>query len=153
LSVGGNVTVTAGGDIRNLSVSTPTTGHVVTAGDGTQSLALTGGGNLWVEAGGGFYSGAYYVGHGSGTILAGGDIASDLSTRSGATYDIGTTVVDYGGQIATLLGYQYGTIDVSARGDVDIGGVLNPTYIGVTNVQSCTSISACTNLSTSITSS
>lgn len=116
MSIGGNVTVRAGGDIRDLGVSLPTTGWL----DGSDALHVFGGGNLSVTAGGSIYSGSYYVGQGTGTIRAGGAIASDF------TYELGGPSYP----VPTVLAVQYGTIDVEARQSVDIGGVYNPTYIG-----------------------
>jgi filamentous hemagglutinin family protein len=118
MSVGGNVTIKAGGDIRDLGVSLPTTGYL----DGDNTLHITGGGNLSVTAGGSIYSGTYYVGQGAGTIKAGGEVASDFTYLN--------TSPDSAYQVPTLLAVQYGTIDVDARQSVDIGGVYDPTYIG-----------------------
>jgi filamentous hemagglutinin family protein len=115
MSVGGNVTVSAGGNIRDLAVSTPTTGYL----DSNNALHVTGGGDLSVTAGGNIFSGDFYVGQGAGSIKAGGAIASDF------TYN--DTAGAY--PVQTLLAVQYGTIDVQARGSVDIGGVYNPTYL------------------------
>jgi filamentous hemagglutinin family protein len=115
MSVGGNVTVSAGGNIRDLAVSTPTTGYL----DSNNALHVTGGGDLSVTAGGNIFSGDFYVGQGAGSIKAGGAIAADF------TYN--DTAAAY--QIPTLLAVQYGTIDVQARGSVDIGGVYDPTFL------------------------
>ncbi len=46
MSVGGNVTVKAGGDIHDLAVSLPTTAYL----DSSNTLHITGGGNLSVTA-------------------------------------------------------------------------------------------------------
>jgi filamentous hemagglutinin family protein len=123
MSVGGNVTVHAGGDIHDLAVSLPTTGYL----DPSNALHVTGGGNLSVIAGGSIYSGDFYVGQGAGTINAGGAIASDFNF---------TPVIDpsHTFPVATLLAVQYGTIDVNARSSVDIGGVYDPTYLWAPNM-------------------
>jgi hypothetical protein len=115
MSVGGNVTVRAVGDIHDLAVSLPTTAWL----DGSNALHVTGGGNLSVTAGGSIYSGDFYVGLGAGTIKAGGAIASDFTYQG--------TAQAY--PVQTLLAVQYGTIDVEARQSVDIGGVYDPTYL------------------------
>jgi filamentous hemagglutinin family protein len=128
MSVGGNVTVSAGGNIRDLAVSTPTTGYL----DSNNALHVTGGGDLSVTAGGNIFSGDFYVGQGAGSIKAGGDIAPDF------TYN--DTAAAY--QVPTLLAVQYATIDVQARGSVDIGGVYDPTFLfspGTSPVDSNTS--------------
>jgi len=119
MSVGGNVTVSAGGDIHDLAVSLPTTAWL----DGANALHLTGGGNLSVTAGGSIYSGDFFVGRGPGVIKAGGAIGSDF------TYGGGQQAVP----VQTLLAVQYGTIAVEARQSVDIGGVYDPTYLWYTH--------------------
>ncbi|HVX75387.1 MAG TPA: filamentous hemagglutinin family protein [Bradyrhizobium sp.] len=114
MSIGGNVTIKAGGDIHDLAVSLPTTAYL----DSSNALHITGGGDLSVIAGGNIYSGDFYVGQGAGTIKAGGAIAPDFT---------------YGGTqafpVQTLLAVQYGTITVDARQSADIGGVYDPTYL------------------------
>jgi filamentous hemagglutinin family protein len=115
MSIGGNVTVRAAGDIRDLGVSLPTTAYL----DSANALHVTGGGNLSVTAGGNIYSGDFYVGQGTGDIKAGGAIAADFTYVSGGqAYPV-----------PTLLAVQYGTIDVDARQSADIGGVFDPTYV------------------------
>jgi filamentous hemagglutinin family protein len=118
MSVGGNVKVKAGGDIRDLAVSLPTTALL----DSSDILHVFGGGNLSVSAGDSIYSGDFYVGQGTGTINAGGTIASDFNF---------TPAIDptHTYEVATLLAVQYGTINVDARVSADIGGVYNPTYL------------------------
>jgi hypothetical protein len=118
MSVGGNVTVRAGGNINDLAVSLPTTAFL----DASNTLHVTGGGNLSVTAGGSIYSGDFYVGQGTGTISAGGAIAHDFNFTP--VLDPALTL-----PVATLLAVQYGTIDVNARTSVDIGGVYDPTYL------------------------
>src|SRR5262249_37864811 len=82
MSIGGNVTVRAGGDIHDLAVSLPTTAFL----DGSDALHVTGGGNLSVTAGGSIYSGDFYVGQGAGTINAGGAIAPDFNFTIPSTF-------------------------------------------------------------------
>jgi filamentous hemagglutinin family protein len=128
MSLGGNVTVKAGGDIHDLGVSLPTTAFF----DSDNALHVTGGGTLSVSAGGSIYSGDFYVGKGAGTVKAGGAIAADFSVSGNGE----TTPVP------TLLAVQYGTLDVDARQSADIGGVFDPTYIGGTAAVSSTAASA-----------
>jgi hypothetical protein len=113
MSIGGNVTISAGGDIHDLAVSLPTTAWL----DSNHATHITGGGNLSVTAGGSIYSGDFYVGKGAGVIKAGGAIASDFTYGALAA------------PVQTLLAVQYGTIDVEARQSADIGGVYDPTYL------------------------
>ncbi len=121
LSAGGNVSVLAGGDVRDLSVSLPTTYSITTASDGTQQLSTYGGGNLRLSAGGDILSGDYFVSRGYGSIEAGGRIGSDFSFTPVAT---GVPM-----QVSTLLALQDAMMQVNARGSEDIGGVFNPSYL------------------------
>src|SRR6202012_590970 len=102
MSVGGNVTISAGGDIRDLAVSLPTTSYL----DASNTLHITGGGNLSVIASGNIYSGDFYIGQGAGAVQSGDDIAPDFTFES--------TQLAY--PVQTLLAVQYGTIVVQARG-------------------------------------
>ncbi|WP_240766794.1 filamentous haemagglutinin family protein [Paraburkholderia flava] len=124
MSVGGNVSVSAGGNITDLAVSLPTTYTGNVAGS-TSQPRVVGGGNLDVQAGGDILSGDYFVANGTGTITAGGRIGSDgqayAVNQAGRVGSIGT--------VSTLLATQNGQIDVSARSGADIGGILNPSYI------------------------
>jgi filamentous hemagglutinin family protein len=116
MSVGGNVKVFAGGNISDLAVSLPTTWYL--GSNGTQ--VTVGGGNLNVTAGGNILSGDYFVANGTGTLIAGGRIGSDVSAIN--PFEQLTPV-------STLLATQAGTLDVSARQGVDIGGVFDPSLI------------------------
>jgi filamentous hemagglutinin family protein len=120
MSVGGNVTISAGGDIRDLAVSLPTTSYL----DASNTLHVTGGGDLSVRTGGSIYSGDFYVGQGAGAVQAGGSIAPDFTFE--------TSQLAY--PVQTLLAVQYGTIAMQARGSVDIGGVYDPTYLWEPNI-------------------
>ncbi len=112
MSIGGNVSVAAGGSISDLAVSLPTVGYF----DADNTFQHAGGGNLAVNASGSIYSGDFYVGQGSGVINAGDAIAPDFVFAE--TYPV-----------ATMLAVQYGTIAVEARQSVNIGSVVDPTYL------------------------
>lgn len=117
MSVGGNVTIEAGGNISNLGVSLPTTWYL----DANGKAVTVGGGNLTVHAGGDILSGDYFVARGSGTLTAGGQIAAD--------YSVPPPYIDQPPlPAATILAVQDGTINVSARQGVDIGAAVNPSY-------------------------
>ncbi|WCM18167.1 filamentous hemagglutinin family protein [Paraburkholderia bryophila] len=117
MSVGGNVSVSAGGTISDLAVSLPTTWYLNSSG----LPATVGGGNLTVHAGGDILSGDYFVGKGTGTITAGGSIGSDLGF---ATSLVGHEFVS----ISTVLATQDGIFNVTARQGVDLGALLDPSY-------------------------
>ncbi|MFL9888422.1 filamentous hemagglutinin family protein [Paraburkholderia agricolaris] len=128
MSVGGNVSVNAGGNITDLAVSLPTTWYL----SSSNAPVTVGGGNLAVAAGGNILSGDYFVAKGTGTITAGGAIASDgaVYTQFNAN-NVGTTrpVNVPVAPVSTLLATQDGTLDVTARQGADIGGIYNPSYV------------------------
>ncbi len=98
--LGGNVTISAGGDIKNLAVSLPTTWYLTNANTGNPTVNTVGGGNLTVSAGGNILSGDYFVAKGTGTLTAGGLIGSG---------GLAVVVPDTAGQISevsTLLAVQ-----------------------------------------------
>ncbi|MBN3792008.1 filamentous haemagglutinin family protein, partial [Burkholderia sp. Ac-20353] len=117
MSVGGNVSVSAGGNISDLAVSLPTTWYL----DGNSQPVTVGGGNLTVRAGGDILSGDYFVAKGTGTIAAGGRIGADISVpaRIAGQGPVG---------VSTILATQDGVFDVTARQGVELGAVLDPSY-------------------------
>ncbi len=117
MSVGGNVSISAGRNITNLAVSLPTTWYLTNANTDNPTVNTVGGGNLTVTAGGNFLSGDYFVANGTGTISAGGLIGSSGLLASS------------GDEVSTLLAAQSGVFNVSARQGVDIGAVVNPSYL------------------------
>jgi Filamentous haemagglutinin family outer membrane protein len=118
MSVGGNVAVSAGGNITNLAVSLPTTWYL-----GNGQPVTVGGGNLTVTAGGSILSGDYFVANGTGTLTAGGLIGS-----SGLSYLMNANT-GQSTEVSTLLAAQNGVLNVSARQGVDIGAVVDPSYL------------------------
>ncbi|VWD50788.1 filamentous hemagglutinin outer membrane protein [Burkholderia lata] len=118
MSVGGNVSIRAGGNISDLAVSLPTTWYL----DGNNKPVTVGGGNLTVRAGGDILSGDYFVAKGVGAISAGGSIGSDIAVVSPRTSVIAPIAV------STVLATQDSVFDVTARQGADIGAVLNPSY-------------------------
>ncbi|WP_205191622.1 filamentous haemagglutinin family protein, partial [Burkholderia sp. LMG 13014] len=118
MSVGGNVSISAGGNIADLAVSLPTTWYLNESG----KPVTVGGGNLTVRAGADILSGDYFVAKGSGTISAGGSIGSDIAVSSPMT-SVKAPIA-----VSTVLATQDGVLDVMARQGVEIGAVLNPSY-------------------------
>lgn len=111
---GGDVWLSAGRDIDNLSAVIPSIGRQV--GGTTRAASeveVVGGGDLSVEAGNDIASGVYYVGKGTAEIRAGGALESNRTSSSGP--------------IHTVLALGDGTFDVQARGDLDLETVFNPT--------------------------
>lgn len=116
LSAGGNVSISAGGEIDQLAVSLPTTWYI----DAGSRLVTVGGGDLAVRAGGDILGGSYFVAKGSGTIVAGG--------RIGAIPGFDYTFNNAATEVSTLLALQDAQLNVVARDGVDIGGVYDPSY-------------------------
>jgi hypothetical protein len=119
---GGNVSIEAGGDVRNLSAMLPATGKpfgqlsdAANQWSANGSVA-NGGGDLQVRAGGNITGGEYYVGLGSGSLSAGGSIAAS-STGLGTLLELGDA-----------------SFSLSARRDVVVGSVFNPTVLAQTNL-------------------
>ncbi|HKT29092.1 filamentous haemagglutinin family protein, partial [Dyella sp.] len=137
MSVGGNVTVTAGGNISDLSVSLPTTWYVNP--DGT-SITTVGGGNLVVTASGNILSGSYFVAKGQGSLTAGGQIGSDftysIASNSSDSYTFGHIVTS----VAPILGAQDTYWQVYANAGVDLGGVYDPSYGYIANTAAYSSL-------------
>ncbi|MEK7889081.1 filamentous hemagglutinin family protein [Burkholderia contaminans] len=118
MSIGGNISISAGGNVTDLGVSLPTTWYKDVSG----TPVTVGGGNLTVRAGGDILSGDYFVAKGVGAITAGGRIGSDIVVQPWAPGLFQTS-------LAPLLATQDGIIDVAARQGADIGGIFNPSYL------------------------
>ncbi|SFW38994.1 filamentous haemagglutinin family protein [Nitrosovibrio sp. Nv17] len=109
---GGDVTLTAGGKVENVSASVPTQARMAAAAPDAGQLVQTGGGDVRVRTGGDLLGGQYYVGHGELVLQAGGKV------------DSGQTV---GGRpLYTILALGDAQARVQAHGDVNIQSVLNP---------------------------
>ena len=112
---GGNVTISAAGDIQNFSASIASIGVTTNAG----TVDVQDGGNLKVSAGGSILGGSYYVGLGSATLSAGEAIG------------LGTQVDPSGNltPVSPLIGLGDASIAVTARGDLQVSGIVNPTLL------------------------
>lgn len=126
LSAGGNVNVTAGRNIVDVSVSLPTTGRVsgglVSPSTGTLSTPVThlyDSGDMYVRAGGNIFGGAFYEGSGHAVILARGSVGQ--ATANSTLKVRGTTVPDQ-----PLLAVDTGRIALAAAGSIAFAGVVNP---------------------------
>lgn len=74
---GGNVTLTAGGSIRNFDAVIPTNARAARGSAATGTLQELGGGDLVVRAGGNLDGGIYYLERGKGTLSAGSQITTN----------------------------------------------------------------------------
>jgi filamentous hemagglutinin family protein len=128
---GGDVTVEAGRDVRELAVAIPTTGQLVTTpgqvarpGD----LVVRGGGDLELAAGRDVVGGLFVLGQGRATLRAGGDVTRSDRPEDARMLRTGTTsfASKTPRQLAPLLGLADAVATVSAAGDVAIQGAFDP---------------------------
>jgi filamentous hemagglutinin family protein len=126
---GGRVDVRAGADLVNLSVALPTTGRAIAGavedtaypgkfGPALETTEIGGGGELFVKAAGDIRGGSYHLGDGVAEIYVGGEVAH--STSDAAT-------IIYTGRDARF--------SITATGNVDIGGMSDPTVMPLSNSQ------------------
>ncbi len=116
---GGDVTIDAGGSIKQLSVVAPGTGQPqgtpangsFSAGFLDNEVRFLGGGNLNVKAGGDINGGTFYVDGGAGRLRSGGALNLDDSG------------------VGAILALGRGRYDVLARNGMNIETVLNPTAL------------------------
>lgn len=121
LSAGGNVSVLAGRDLVDVSVSLPTTGRV-SGGLSPSSTPVThvyDGGNMVVTAGRDVLGGSFYEGSGHARISAGGSVGKNGTVSRYATSPIKLDDVP-------VLAVDTGQIAITARGSISIAGVVNP---------------------------
>lgn len=124
LSAGGNVSVTAGHDLVDVSVSLPTTGRV-SGGLSANSLPVThlyGSGNMVVRAGGDILGGSFYEGSGHASIVAGGDIGQNGDNSTVSRYASSALKLPD----VPLLAVDTGQIAMTAGGAITMAGVVNP---------------------------
>ncbi|MFC4313792.1 filamentous hemagglutinin family protein [Steroidobacter flavus] len=125
MSIGGNIAVAAGRDIRELSVSLPTTWTLTPDVDGVQELTVYGGGDLSVTAGRDVLAGTYFVSKGEGALTAGSRIGSGFTLDT--LYSINRLPIST--PVAPILALQDASWQVGAAQGVDIGGIYNPSYV------------------------
>ncbi len=123
LSSGGDVAVQAGRDIRELSVSLPTSYRLTAQGRQTY-----GGGDLQVQAGRDVLGGDYFVAHGQGRLDAGGNLGSAF-TLSGQGYDATGTLLQVSSAVDPVFALQDGQWTIHAGGDAALGAIVNPGYV------------------------
>jgi filamentous hemagglutinin family protein len=112
---GGDIAITAGNDVRNVSASVATNARLPGTSAGSAALVVQGGGDLDVRAGRDIGSGTWHVGRGAGTLVAGRDIT--------------TTRTQGAAQVGTVLALQDASFDIQAGRDLRIDGVFNPTML------------------------
>lgn len=112
---GGNISVTALGDVRNFSASAPTNArydNFTTAGNvATGNSVINGGGNITIKAEGNIVNGTYFVARGEGRLTANGAIEANAQ------------------ELGTVLALQDGTFKVMAKDNAYISTTFNPTMV------------------------
>ena len=78
---GGDISIDAGHDIRNLSAMLPTTGRSVTLANGSRTLDVQGGGDLSISAGHDLIGGSYLIGRGAGDVHTGGSFGATTPSQ------------------------------------------------------------------------
>lgn len=130
---GGDVSIEAGRDIRNVSAMLPTSGRMATKPPGQTSdnlhpdnarLTVTGGGDLDLRAGGDIAGGQYLVMRGKGRIAAVGSLVQGDSSVPTPSAGSETFYKWY-----PLLAAANARFDVSAGRDLNLEAVINPTII------------------------
>ncbi|WP_279360747.1 filamentous haemagglutinin family protein [Xanthomonas sacchari] len=123
MSSGGDVAVQAGRDIRELSVSLPTSYRLTAQGRQTY-----GGGDLRVDAGRDVLGGDYFVARGRGTLTAGGSLGSAFALQ-GQGYDAAGTLRSVSSAVDPVFAVQDGQWSIRAGGEADLGAIVNPSYV------------------------
>ncbi|MBT9463066.1 filamentous haemagglutinin family protein [Hydrogenophaga sp.] len=112
---GGDVTLRAGLDIKDVSASTPTQGRVSGTNPQTAQLTETGGGDLRVEAGGDVLGGQYYAARDELVVKAQGKVGTSDQTVNSVSQPL-----------APLIALGNAQARVVANGDVIVSNLLNP---------------------------
>ena len=118
---GGNVSVSAGGDLGNLVVALATAGrvHGGTTSPSDKVLEVDNGGAMTVTAGGAILGGQYYAGRGEASISAASlGVGREVSVTSG----ILTTVFG----LAPVLALGDASMTVTTAGDMQVQTVADP---------------------------
>ena len=128
LSAGGNVAVTAGRDLVDVSVSLPTTGRVSGGLSATNTPVTTvyGSGNMVVRAGQDILGGSFYEGSGHASIIARGLVGQNGTVSRYATSPLKRPDVP-------LLAVDTGQIEMVAGGSIYVAGVINPAELHAQN--------------------
>jgi filamentous hemagglutinin family protein len=125
---GGNLRLSAGGDLVNLVVALPSTMRVAggrSAGDAEAAIVTRNGGQLQVTAGGTLKAGQYYVGRGAGEIEAGASAAGYALTGTSS----GWPYAAYAYDIAPVLALSDATLKLQTLGDLVLQTVVDPMAI------------------------
>ena len=126
---GGNVSVEAGGDLRNLLVALPT--HMRMRGGRSASEAMAmemrNGGAMTVQAGGAIRGGQYYVARGAGDIRAGETAVGHTVVLTRDDNNGGLTRSSY--TVAPVLALGDATLSLRTAGDLRLQTVIDPLLV------------------------
>ena len=122
---GGNVTLSAGRDIRNVDAVVPTNARMPMGVPDAGKLLELGGGDLTVRAGNNIDGGVYYVERGLGMLVAGNQITTN-STRSPSVPGSASSILPAQTWLPTTLFLGKGSFDVTSGGNLLLGPVVNP---------------------------
>ena len=112
---GGDIDISAGGNISDLAAMLPTTGRTYRDANGIRQVDVQGGGNLTVRSGADVVGSSFLVARGAGHVEAAGDVG--VGKRS-QLYVMG---------VSSGLVPEGASLDVSAGGSVALQTVSNPT--------------------------
>ncbi|MFZ4768293.1 MAG: hypothetical protein ACOYMN_25380, partial [Roseimicrobium sp.] len=136
---GGDVSLIAGRDISNVDGAVPTNARMPgkdalgnAIAPNANGLIELGGGDLTVRAGRNIDGGAYYVERGQGTLFAGSEIKTNNTRSPSRGIVAGFNTPDYRSAEAwlpTTLFAGSSSFDVTARGNVLMGPVANPSIL------------------------
>lgn len=121
---GGDIDVSAGHDVINLTLAAPTTAMQIGANPlngvgGTNEVLVQGGGNIYLQSGNDILSGNYLVGDGRLEVEAGGSLARASEEN-----------------VATSVVYGVGDISLKARNSIEITRVMDQGFVPVSDSQS-----------------
>ncbi len=132
---GGDVTVTAGRDVNDLTVALDNATSTDLNAAGARVLSTSGSGNLALRAGRDVLGGQVDIAHGVGLLTVGGAVAAAGTSLNRVSYDVRA-----GADPRNLLRIRVNdaTVSLVARGDVTIGGIgalgAQQTFAGVNDV-------------------
>ena len=127
---GGDVTMIAGNEVRNVDAVIPTNARAPRGEPAASKIVELGGGDLLVRSGGDISGGVYYVERGVGRLEAGGSV----TTNAARSPSLGTiqnpnnpsaAQLDPNTWMPTTLFLGRSSFEVSARGDVLLGPMAN----------------------------
>lgn len=121
---GGNLVVSAGRNVQDLSVVSPTSAYMDSPAPDASKLTINNGGDITIRAEGDIKGGQYFLGRGKGHIQTEGSltVGSKVASLAGTS----AAVAEPATAAFALMDGQW---SVDAGGDVTVGVVFNPTML------------------------